>query len=63
MIEFPKTLPSQGFLIIALDPLETMNDIDRLDNFFIQSVKFTDEEIIKAPYVDWIPIGNFMDMK
>ena len=77
-IVFPKTVPSQvnfyykemcfrlliqGFLIIALDPLETINDIDRLDNFFIQLIKFTDEEIIKGPYVDWIPIGKFMNIK
>ena len=49
----------QGFIIIALDPLENIPDIDRFDNFFVQFIKFTDEEKkFDGPYVDLIPIGK-----
>ena len=74
-IVFPTTMPSQvktnyfacfffifllqGFIIIALDPLENIPDIDRFDNFFVQFIKFTDEEKnFNGPYVDLIPIGK-----
>ena len=54
----------QGFLIIALDPLETIPDFDRFDNFFIQFIKFTGGgRILEGPYVDLIPIGNFMGVE
>ena len=47
-----------------MDPLENIPDIDRFDNFFVQFIKFTDEKRnFEGPYVDLIPIGNFINLK
>ena len=48
---------SQGFIGIALDPLEKVPDIDRLDNWFMQYVNFTDEQEVK-PHCEVIPVGR-----
>ena len=33
----------KGFLVVALDPLEKLPDLDRLDNFFIQYVSISED--------------------
>ena len=48
---------SQGFIGIALDPLEKVPDIDRLDNWFMQFVNFTDVQEVK-PHCEVIPVGR-----
>ena len=34
----PENAPNQGLLVVALDPLQKINDADRLDNVFVQYI-------------------------
>ena len=40
----PAGAPNQGFLVVALDPLEKIPDGDRLDNVFVQFVNLKIDE-------------------
>ena len=47
----------QGFLVVALDPLEKIPDLDRLDNYFIQFVNFDDDQQ-EQQSCDVMALGN-----
>ena len=47
---FPDEAPKQGFLIIALDPLQKINDVNRLDNIFIQYIQLQPDTSSPSEY-------------
>ena len=44
-------------MVVALDPLEKIPDLDRLDNYFIQFVNFDDIQE-EQQRCDVLPFGN-----
>ena len=47
---FPDEALKQGFLIIALDPLQKINDVNRFDNIFIQYIQMEPDTSSPSEY-------------